>query len=296
MPSDLQAFVKVVESGGFSAAAPLLKLTPSAVSKLIARLEQRLGVRLLQRTTRQVRCTPEGEIYYQRVARLLAELEASERELSEGSVTPRGLLRVTTSVAIGLHRLAPILPEFMARHPALRMDLVIDDRVSDLVAEGFDLALRLGRAADSSLRARKICDVTRHLYATPDYLRRHGTPRTPDDLLQHNCLNFDNQVALNRWALRDKPGGKGRLREIEVSGNFLGNNGEILFQMMMSGLGVMRVADLVSAPYERDGRMVRVLEDYDPNESVPLYAVWPQHRFVAPKIRAFVDFLLAKFA
>ncbi len=290
---DLTAFVKVVESGGFSAAAPALQLTPSAVSKLIGRLEERLGVRLLQRTTRQVRCTPEGEAYYQRVSRLLADLQASERELIDGSATPRGLLRVTTSVAIGLHQLAPLVPEFLDRYPALRLDLTIDDRVNDLVAEGFDLAVRLGRAVDSSLKARKIGDVYRHIYAAPSYLKHHGTPQTPDDLLKHNCLNFSTQTVLNRWPMKYKD--KARLSELEVRGNFLGNNGELLQQMTLAGVGLMRLADMVATEPEREGKLVRVLERYDPGESFPLYAVWPQGRFTPPKLRVFVDFLLEKF-
>jgi DNA-binding transcriptional LysR family regulator len=289
---DLTAFVKVVEAGGFSAAAPALKLTPSAVSKLIGRLEQRLGVRLLQRTTRQVRCTQEGETYYQRVSRLLADLDASERELIDGRGTPRGLLRVTTSVAIGMHQLAPLVPEFLERYPALRLDLTVDDRVNDLVAEGFDLAVRLGRAADSSLKARKIGDAHRYIYGAPGYLERHGTPRKPEDLLQHNCLNFSGQNVLNRWPVQDKDK---RLREIAVGGNFLGNNGELLFQMALAGVGLMRLADLVAEGPKREGRLVRVLQRFDPGDSVPLYAVWPQGRFEPPKVRAFVDYLLEKF-
>jgi len=289
---DLTAFVKVVETGGFSAAAPALKLTPSAVSKLIGRLEQRLGVRLLQRTTRQVRCTQEGEAYYQRVSRLLADLEASERELIDGRGTPRGLLRVTTSVAIGMHQLAPLVPEFLERYPALRLDLTVDDRVNDLVAEGFDLAVRLGRAADSSLKARKIGDAHRYIYGAPAYLERHGTPRTPEDLLGHNCLNFSGQNVLNRWPVQDKDK---RLREVAVNGNFLGNNGELLFQMALAGVGLMRLADLVAEGPKREGRLVRVLQRFDPGDSVPLYAVWPQGRFEPPKVRVFVDYLLEKF-
>jgi len=292
--ADIAAFVKVVESGGFSAAAPALQLTPSAVSKLIARLEERLGVRLLQRTTRQVHCTPEGEAYYQRVAPLLADLLASERELSEGNDMPRGLLRVTTSVAIGMHRLAPLVPEFLARYPALRLDLTVDDRVNDLVAEGFDLAVRLGRAADSSLKVRKIGDVQRHIYAAPSYLERYGTPRVPDDLLKHNCLNFTGQNVLNRWPIQEKE--KTRLSEIEVRGNFLGNNGELLFQMAVAGVGLMRIADLVAEQPERDGKLVRLLQRYDPGDSIPLYTVWPQGRFTPPKVRVFVDYLLEKLA
>ncbi len=291
---DRTAFVKVVESGGFSAAAPALGLTPSAVSKLIGRLEDRLGVRLLQRTTRQVHCTPEGEAYYQRVSRLLADLQASERELTDGSGSPRGLLRVTSSVAIGMHQLAPLVPEFLARYPALRLDLTVDDRVNDLVAEGFDLAVRLDRAADSSLKARKIGDTHRYIYAAPAYIERHGTPRVPDDLLKHNCLNFSGQNVLNRWPFLAQ--GKTRLSELEVTGNFLGNNGELLFQMALAGVGLMRLADLVASGPQRDGKLVRLLARYDPSDSIPLYAVWPQGRFVAPKVRVFVDYLLEKLA
>lgn len=290
---DVAAFVKVVETGGFSAAAPALKLTPSAVSKLIARLEQRLGVRLLQRTTRQVRCTPEGDAYFQRVSRILADLEAAENDLASRGGVPHGLLRINTSVAFGYHQLAPILPEFLERYPEVKVELEVEDRFIDLIAEGFDVAIRFGRQADSSLVARKIGEIRRSICATPDYLRRHGTPRKPEDLLRHNCLNFSTQVALNRWPIRE---GSGRIREIDVSGNFLGNNGELVFRMTLAGVGLMRLADFIAAPAIRDGRLVRVLERYSPRDSLPLYAVWAHRRFLPPKVRVFVDFLIEKFS
>src|SRR5688572_23783493 len=185
VPSDMTAFVRAVELGGFSTAARDLGLTPSAISKLVTRLEDRLGVRLLNRTTRRLALTPEGEAYYHRSQRILADIAEAEDEVARFRAHPKGVLRVNVGTAFGMHQLSPALPEFLARHPEVQVEITMTDRVVDLIEEGADLGIRMGVLADSSLVARKICDVERVVCAAPSYLRRHGTPKRPQDLLRH---------------------------------------------------------------------------------------------------------------
>ena len=177
--SEMAAFVRVVDSKGFSAAATALGLSPSAVSKLVSRLEARLGVRLLQRTTRALHLTAEGEAFYAAARRIVGEIETLEQQMAGHTGTPQGLLRVTTSLVFATHQLAPVLSEFLARHPLVQLDLLPTDRVLDMVDEGIDVAIRIGRLADTSFMARKIGEDKRLICAAPSYLARHGTPRHP---------------------------------------------------------------------------------------------------------------------
>ena len=301
--SEIDAFVSVVEAGGFSAAAPRLGLTPSAVSKLISRLEGRLGVRLLQRTTRQVRPTAEGEAYYRRASRVLEELREAEAELGMGSSAPRELLRVNCSVGLGQAQLAKLVPEFLLRYPEIRLELALEDRTVDLVGEGFDIAVRFGRMQDSALMTRRLGSVSRRIFAAPSYIARAGMPRTPRDLATHNCLNFSATIWLNRWPLLEEDHGADaaaaapspNAREVEVSGNFVGNNGELLYLMALEGVGIMRLADFMVADDLAAGRLVPLLDAFDPRDAVPLYLVWPPQRFEPPRLRAFIDFMVEKF-
>lgn len=290
---EIEAFVAVVDAGGFSAAAPKLGLTPSAVSKLIGRLESRLGVRLLQRTTRRLRATPDGEAYFRRATRILEDLRDADAELGQGNSQPRGLLRVTTSVGLGQTQIAPLMAEFLLRYPDIRLELSVDDRTADLVSEGFDLAIRLGRMDDSSLIVRQLGTIRRRIFAAPSYLERRGVPRTPADLAHHNCLNFTTTSWLNSWALRE--GEAGAVREFPVAGNFLGNNGELMYQMALAGVGILRLAEFMAARDIRDGRLTALLDDCNPNEAIPLYAAWPPGRFLALRLRVLIDYLVEKF-
>src|SRR5688572_21473454 len=215
MHNDMIAFVRAVERGGFSAAARDLGLTPSAVSKLVTRLEDRLGVRLLNRTTRRLALTAEGEGFFQRSQRILADIAEAEEEVGRSRVQPRGLLRVNVGTAFGMHQLVPALPEFLTRHPDVQVELTITDRVVDLIEEGADLGIRLGTLPDSSLVARRISEVERVICASPAYLRRHGTPRKPADLRGHNCLNMANAPSLRRWPFEGRDG----VEQVEVAGN-----------------------------------------------------------------------------
>ena len=292
---EMTALVMAVEHGGFSAAARALSVTPSAVSKTITRLEARLGVRLLNRTTRRLTATAEGETLVARGRHILAELDEAEMEVSRARGLPRGLLRLHTLVAFGLHSLPPVLPEFLRRYPDVQVEVSISDRLVDLVEEGGDLAVRSGRLADSSLVARKICDTERMICAAPAYLKRHGTPRLPEDLQRHNCLIISGYPQFRRWPFDDRSARDG-IRSIEVSGNVSANNAENVLQMALLGVGIVRLGDLVTAEHVRAGRLVPILTDHHHVEPLPLHAVYPQSRLRSPKVAAMVDFLIENFA
>jgi len=292
VPGDMTAFVRAVELGGFSPAARELGLTPSAVSKLVTRLEDRLGVRLLDRTTRRLALTPEGEAYFHRSQRILSDIAEAEDEVASFRGEPRGLLRVNVGTAFGMHQLVPALPEFLARHPEMRVELTVTDRVVDLIEEGADIAIRLGALGDSSLVARKICELERVVCASPAYLRRHGTPAKPQDLLEHNCLSVDYAPSLRRWPFAID----GAVRHVEVNGNVSANNADALLQLALLGAGVIRLSEVIVAQALREGRLVPLLADVHHSEPLPLHAVYPQGRHRSPRIEAMVAFLVERFA
>jgi DNA-binding transcriptional LysR family regulator len=291
---ELSTLVAAADHGGFSSAARALGVTPSAVSKTISRLEARLGVRLLNRTTRRLTPTADGEILIARGRQILAELDEAEMQVTRSRGMPRGLLRLHTLVAFGLHALPPVLPEFLRRYPDVQVDISISDRVVDLVEEGGDLAVRSGRLADSSLVARHVCDSERVICAAPAYLKKHGTPRRPDDLLDHNCIVISGNPQLRRWPFDDP--GRGGVRTVEVSGRVSANNAENVLQMALLGVGIIRLGDLVTAEHIRGGRLTPILVDRHHVEPLPLHAVYPQSRLRSPKVAAMVDFLIEKFA
>jgi DNA-binding transcriptional LysR family regulator len=292
---EMTTLVAAVEHGGFSAAARSLGVTPSAISKTITRLETRLGVRLLNRTTRRLTPTAEGETLIARARHILAELDEAEMEVTRTRGAPRGFLRINTLVAFGLHTLPPVLPEFLRRYPEVNVELSVTDRLIDLTDEGVDLAVRSGRLPDSSLVARKICDTERMICAAPWYLKRHGTPRRPEELLGHNCIVIGGYPQLRRWPF-DDPQAPGGIRTIEVGGNVSANNAENVLQMALLGVGIVRLGDLVIAEHVNARRLVPILADRHHVEPLPLHAVYPQSRLRSPKVAAMVDFLIEKFA
>jgi DNA-binding transcriptional LysR family regulator len=293
--AEFTALVTAVERGGFTAAARQLGVTPSAMSKTITRLENRLGVRLLNRTTRQLALTPEGEAFFVRGQRILAEMNDAEQEVTRFRSTPSGLLRMHTLVAFGLHQLSPVLPEFLQRYPEIQVELTVHDRLVDLISEGGDIAVRTGLLPDSTMVARRICDTERIICAAPAYLRRRGTPKTPDDLLNHDCLYVSGQPQLRQWPFND-PRERDGVRTIEVSGRFSADNAESVLQQALQGVGIVRLGEMVVAEPISAGKLVPLLADMHHVEPVPLWAVYPHARLRSPKVAAMVEFLIEKFA
>lgn len=284
---DLRAFVRVVERGGFSAAATELGITPSAVGKLVTRLEDRLGVRLLHRTTRRVALTAEGETYHLRARDILAAIEDADAEVSQAGQRPHGKLRVNCVPAFAFNQLMPVLPLFVSRYPDIQFDLAITDRVVDLLEENADVGIRTGESRDSSLVARKIATTTRGLFASPQYLKRHGTPRTAADLCDHHCIVLQVSSASYCWPFR---GGT-----VHVNGRIQVDSTEAALRLAIAGGGIVRLADLLACAAVNDGRLRRVLVKSHVGETVPLSAVYPQGRHRMPKVRVFLDFLVENF-
>ena len=290
--SEMGVFVRVVEAGNFSAAARELRLTPSAVSKLIGRLEERLGARLLNRTTRRVSLTEEGRTFYQRCTPILAAIDEAERAVTELHGVPRGLLKVNASTAFGQYHIEPLIPDFLARYPDLRIQLTLSESLVNLVEEEVDVAIRIiAQLPDSSLIARKLGSARRMVVASPAYLERHGVPRTPGDLKDHNCLRLSTATHFNQWEFKGPDGP----RRIEVGGNFEVNNATGLHNAALVGLGLIRAADFVVAADVQSGRLVPVLADYETHIETNIYAVYPHNRHLSPKVRAFVDMLVDAF-
>lgn len=286
----MTAFVRAVERNGFSPAARDLGVTPSAVSKLVTRLERRLGVMLLHRTTRRLALTPEGELYFERAQRIVEAIADADAEVMRFGERPRGKLRLNVGVAFGTYALVPALREFCERYPEIELEISLSDKVVDLADVGADLAIRLGPLRDANLVARKLTDFTRVVCAAPAYLARHGTPRTPEDLARHDCLTVADVAGQREWPFESADG----VRNVAVHGTITVNNAETLYELALLGMGIIRLSDIIVGPAIRDGRLVPVLVDSHRPEALPLYAVYPASRHRPLKVGAMVDFLLEK--
>jgi DNA-binding transcriptional LysR family regulator len=291
---DMAAFLRVLDRGGFAPAARDLGLTPSALSKLVARLEGRLGVRLLTRTTRRLAPTPEGEAYAARARDILALVEAAEAEVTAGRARPRGHLRVNTGTAFARHRLVPILPEFFARYPEITLDLCVTDRRVDPVAEQADVLLRVGALEDSSLIARRIADARRVICAAPAYLAERGTPRRPEELAEHDCLVLHGLARLTAWPFRAAP--PAGIQTMAVRGRATTDSAEALRDMALAGLGIIRVSEYLVARDIAEERLVKLLAAEHLPEEVPVWALMAPGRQRVPRVRAFVDFVAEQVA
>lgn len=287
---EMEIFVEAVERGSFAAAAAWLKLSPSAVSKAITRIEERLRTRLLVRSTRTLQLTPEGEIYLRQAQQILAEIDETERMVvSGGAADPRGLLRVNSTVGFATRFVVPLVPAFLERFPDVELDLSLSDDVIDLISERTDVAIRAGLLRDSTLKARKLTESRRIVVASPAYLERRGKPEVPSDLSAHNCLAFNFSPGRSIWPFRDPI--TREMLSMPVHGNFQANNGATVRQLTLAGLGVSRIG-LFHVQDDIDaGRLVPLLEDYSPGDSEPVHAVFLGHTHLAARIRAFVDFL-----
>lgn len=286
---EMSVFVNVVREGGFSAAAKIMQLTPSAVSKQISRLEERLDVRLLNRTTRQLSMTDEGETYFHRATAILSDIEETEAMVSNRSATPRGTLRVSSSIAFGRHQIVPMMPEFLNAYPEMRLQLSLSDNLVDLVQEGFDVAIRMAELNDSSLVARRLAVDRRVVCASPSYVEKYGIPKSPEALRDHNCLMVTNVPSMNDWEFTFGS----TVRKIHVEGRFEANSGVAIHEAALAGLGIAQLAAFLVAPDLRAGRLVGLLEDRIAMGK-PIYAVYPHRRHLSPKVRAFIDFLVDK--
>lgn len=287
---EIEVFVRVVERGTFSAAAGALGMTPSAVSKLIGRLEGRLGARLINRTTRRLGLTPEGAAFYESGVRILAEIEAAERDAAAGAV-PRGRLRINCNVPFGQHYLVPLMPAFLAAHPDIVADISLTDRVVDLLEERADVAIRAGPLRESSLIARKLWQSRMVVVGAPAYLERHGTPTALADISRHNCLEFSFSRLIEGWPFRDRVEGEIRIRP---GGNALLSDGEAMRVAALSGLGLARLSRFHIARDIEAGTLVPVLEDLNPGDEEALHAIYVgQGGHLPARVRAFLDFLVA---
>jgi DNA-binding transcriptional LysR family regulator len=289
-PTEMAIFERVAERGSFAGAAEDVSLSPSAVAKLITRLEQRLGVRLINRTTRRLALTAEGEIYLDRVREILGAIEAAESEIASARASPRGHLRVHTFPVIAAHELAPALPEFLARHPHITFDFMVTNRSVDLVGENVDVSLRIGPLEDSGLVARKIVDLSRVVCASPAYLARHGRPVEPADLVRHACLTLSRNPGSASWPFRVN----GKLTRIEVRGSVSADSADMLLQLAIGGAGILRLSEHVVARSIHEGLLEPLLQDAQDPQTYPLFALLPPGRHQALKVKVFIDFLIER--
>ncbi|MBW6420821.1 LysR family transcriptional regulator [Rhizobium sp. XQZ8] len=282
---EMEVFVRVVHEGGFSAAARSLDITPSAVSKLIGRLETRLGARLLMRTTRALALTEEGQAYHHAALRILQDLADAEEAASGGAI--RGRLRVNTTIPFGTMFVAPAMPQFLKGNPSLIVDLSFTDGIVDLVAEKTDVAIRMGDLPDSGLVARKLGQSRRVVCAAPSYIERHGPPETPADLQHHDCLTFNFRRSRPSWPfLLDR-----RDHQQPVAGSLIVNNGETMKQMVLAGTGIARLGLFHVADDLEAGRLVPLLEEFNPNDLELIHAIYVGGGPLPQKARAFIDFM-----
>ena len=284
-------FAKVVETRSFSEAARRLRLSKGAVSKAVAQLERSMGARLLHRTTRAMSTTEAGAEFYAHCARIVEEYDQAKQTVGRFHSEPTGLLRVSASVAFGTLHIAPALPEFLKRHPEVRIDMSIGDRIVDLAEEGFDVAIRITKEPAPNLVARKLAAVNRKIVATPQYLKARGTPRKPAQLADHNCLSYTYFNPQDTWRLRGPDGDI----SVPVSGNLRLNDDEALCAAVMGGLGLALLPTFLIGGALKEGKLKAVLSDYVPSER-HIFAVYLPNRHLPVKVRAFIDFLAKRFS
>ncbi|MFV8835436.1 LysR family transcriptional regulator [Aquisalimonas sp.] len=290
--SEMMIFVRCVEDGSFSAAARALDMTPSAISKQIRRLEDRLGARLFNRTTRRISLTEVGRDFYDRCSRIMMQIEEAEEAVSSLQDQVRGTLRVTATAAFARGEVLPRINRFLSRHPELNLEFELTDRQVDLVDEGVDAAIMLQEQVnDPSLVARKLAVNRRIIVASPEYIQRNGEPQTPEELLDHNCLTLYNVSRFNDWEFEFDDGSP---RVIHVRGNFHSNTASALYEAALAGVGLARLSTWLVAPRIRSGELVQLLPGYT-QESSAYYVLFPQGRHLSRKVRAFVDFLVDEF-
>ena len=286
----MRVFTAVVDAGSFARAAEKLDLSRGMTSRYVAQVEAHLGVRLLNRTTRQLSLTQAGNDYYQRATQVLALVEEAEQAASHEAAEPRGTLRINASVAFGARHMGTLISAYLRRYPEVRVDLTLNDRIVDLVEEGFDVAVRIARRIDPGLVARRIAPARMIACASPAYLRQSGAPKTPADLVRHNCLTYAYAGAQNEWRFTR---GK-REQTVKVGGTLHANNGDILSRAAADGLGVTVQPTFLIDGLFREKKLMRVLEGWEA-DSLTIFAVYPSRQFLPAKVRSFIDFMLEHF-
>ena len=282
----LKAFITVVETGGFNRAADQLEASAAAVSRRISGLEGALGVKLLHRTTRQIDLTEAGRQFYTDVVNIIESLEQAEEKIQTGRETIKGNLRIAAPLSFGIDCIAPILPNFMKRHPELKVHLQLEDRFTDLVAEGIDVAIRIGSLKDSTLVATRLASIPMIFCASAEYLASHGEPEIPEDLSAHECLHYSLLSTRENWTFStgdDAP-------DVEISGPLSTNNGDVLKEAAIQGLGITGTPTFIVEDALEDGRLKAILTDYNP-EPLGLYAVRPSRHFTPARVRALIEYL-----
>lgn len=283
--SEMEIFTQVVDGGNFSEAARRLNMNPSTISKLILRLETRLGVRLMHRTTRKVVLTEEGEHFYHRMVRILADIREAEASLISKA---KGKVRITCSIPFALHQLIPILAEFTQANPDIEIILLSTDAVVDLLAERCDIAIRIGKLSDSSLKMRKLAESKMILVASPRYLKQHGIPKKLSDLEKHICLNFYGHPELNRWPFKNKK----TPWEWQAQNSFSADNGESIAKMVLSGGGIARLSAFMVRENINQKKLIPLLQSQNFDEWQPIYLLHLGH--LSTRVKCVVDFILNK--
>jgi len=289
---EMQVFAKVVETGGFSAAAELLNMSPSAVSKLVSRTEARLGVQLFKRSTRSMTLTPEGREFYSNCARILQDIEDAELSVTKGFAQVRGLLRVNASLPLGQHYLVPLLQEFKAQYPEIRIDISLTDSKVELQRDEVDVAIRMGPLHDATFRARKLGSSRKVVVAAPSYLKNHPAPQAPADLQDHNCLNFNFRRSLDEWPFIVD----GKLVHLAVDGETQTNNGETMRQITLQGLGVSRLGMFHIFDDIQRGDLVELLPQYNAGDIEEITIIYLNQKHIPPRVRVFIDFVVEKLS
>ncbi|OZG75206.1 LysR family transcriptional regulator [Hahella sp. CCB-MM4] len=284
--SAIPVFVAVIESGSFSSAGKRLGITKSAVSKRISQLEEGLGVRLLHRTTRRLSLTEAGEQYYDYAQRALGLAREGEDAITRLQGRPQGTLRINVPMVFGRLHIAPVVPQFLLENPDIKLDMIMEDRMVDLVDGGFDMAIRIGHMPDSSLVQRRLAPCRSVLCASPGYVARHGSPMTPQDLANHNCMTYSYFRGGSEWTFK---GPEGPIK-IKPSGNYQVNNSEAIRNGLLAGLGICQMPTFIVGPDLVSGTLIPLLEAY-PLPLHAIYAVFPQRRFLPAKVKVFIDFL-----
>jgi DNA-binding transcriptional LysR family regulator len=285
--AEMEVFVRVVDLGGFTAAAREFRLTPSGVSKLVSRLETRLNARLINRSTRKLQLTPEGQIFYDRAVRVLADMDEAEHEAAAGA-SPRGHLRINSNIPFGLLHVMPLVPAFLEQHPGVTLDIVLSDTVVDLLQERADIAIRVGPLRESRLRLRKLGTSRMAVVASPDYLARHGTPQRPDDLVHHKGIGWTFFRTIGGWPFRSGQG----TEAVSAPPIARASDGEAARLLTLGGIGIARLALFHIGPDIEAGRLVPVLEEFNPGDREDIHAVYLGQGGPLPaRVRAFIDFL-----